>query len=428
MNLREDLLHFIWQFRLFNHIGLRTVSGKSVHIRQTGLRNTHSGPDFEQARICLEETECVGHVEIHIRSSDWNAHGHQYDPAYNPVMLHVVYVYDTQVYLADGSIPETLELKPLVAENLFTRYRNLMEARNWIPCEQLISSSDAEHAAIWLNRLLIERLEQKTAFVFRLLEEQRGNWEEVAYRMVARSFGMKVNAAAFETLARSLPSALLARYRDRPLIVEALIFGQSGFLNDRFYEDYPLALRREYRYLKQMHGLKEMDVMQWKFMRMRPMNFPTIRLAQFAALYLARYPMFNDMLSFTGDGPFYRRFAGLPVNPYWKTHYHFRSPAGEHTVQPGAGLVDHILINGVAVVLFAYGKYVGKDSYIYQAERLFSIIKAETNTITDRFATLHMKMKHAGDSQALLHLKKNYCDEKRCLKCGIGLQILKRDH
>ncbi len=426
MNLREDLLHFIWQYRLFNHNGLHTVSGKRLCIQQPGLRNTHSGPDFEQARICLDETVCAGHIEIHLRSSDWNTHGHQYDAAYNPVILHVVYIHDKEVYLADGSVPETLELKPLVAESLFARYRMLMEARSWIPCEQLIAGADTGQAMIWLNRMLVERMECKTEFVIRLLEKQHGDWEEVCHILIARSFGMKVNSGAFETLARSLPSKLLARYRDRPASIEALIFGQAGFLNDVFQEGYPLALQREYRYLRQAHQLQPMQAAQWKFLRMRPLNFPTIRLAQYAALCTTGYPLLRYILSYARDMPS-GRLASLPVNEYWQTHYHFKHPSGVHAVQPGNRAIDNILINTFAVVLFAYGKYVGKELYIYQAEQLLSSIKPEANAITGRFATLHMKAQHAGDSQALLHLKENYCDKKRCLKCSIGLQIVKHD-
>ncbi|MFC3196246.1 DUF2851 family protein [Parapedobacter deserti] len=428
VTLSEDILHFIWKYRLYHHQHLCTVSGKSLTVLETGVHNRNAGADFLSARMRIGDMEWSGNVEIHVHASDWYAHKHQRDNAYNNVVLHVVYENDRSVNRADGTVLECLELKPLIPTPILHKYRELMSGMYWIPCEKLISTVSSLHLTQWLTRLLVERFERKVAAFYEVLNQQQGNWEETCYIWIARYFGSNVNAQAFDQLARSLPSRILAKHKDRPLAIEALFFGQAGFLeNTAFEEEYPRRLQEEYHYLRKLHSLMPMDASVWKFMRVRPGNFPSIRIAQFAALCARAEHLFSAIVQTECTDELKALFEALPVNPYWLRHYRFDAASPLHSCQLGVQFIDMLLINVIAGILFAYGKYIGKEMYIYRAVRLLENLKAESNAIIKRFSKLGVGVKQASESQALLQMKAYYCDKKKCLDCGVGVQLIKHN-
>ncbi|WP_262246644.1 DUF2851 family protein [Parapedobacter soli] len=426
MALSEDILHFVWKYRLFTIQDLRTHSGKRIRVTQTGTHNRNAGPDFLAARVFIDDVEWGGNVEIHVRASEWERHGHHQDGAYNSVVLHVVYEYDKPVYREDGTLLETVVLKDRISASILPKYRELMSGMWWIPCEKLIHSVPPFHLSQWLSRLLIERFEHKIAAIYTILEEQRGSWEDTCYIWMARSFGFKVNSEAFEQLARSLPQSVIAKYKHRPRAVEALFFGQAGMLDEAVFEDaYPQELQREYVHLRRLHALRPMNAATWRFMRTRPGNFPTVRIAQFAALCLRSTQLFAAITDTKEIHLLKSFFNHLPIHPYWLERYRFDSPGPTHKSQLGERSVEVLLINAIAAIIFAYGKYIGKEAYIYRAIALLEDLKAEDNAVVRRFSALGVQAAQAAETQALLQMKAFYCDKKRCLECGIGLQLIK---
>ncbi len=428
MTLSEDILHFVWKYQLFTTQDLRTQSSKPIRVIQVGNHNHHAGPDFMAARMVIEGVEWGGNVEVHVRASDWERHRHHRDNAYNNVVLHVVYEYDKPVYRADGTLLETLELKPRISSTVLPRYRELMSGMWWIPCEKLIHKVPSFHLSQWLSRLLMERFEHKISVIYETLDQQRGSWEDTCYIWMARSFGFKVNSQAFEQLARSLPQSVIAKHKHNRLAVEALFFGQAGMLEDRVFKDaYPQALQREYAHLRRLHSLQPMDAAIWRFMRTRPGNFPTVRIGQFAALCLRSTQLFATITGTTEIRSLKALFDELPINHYWQKHYRFDEPSAIRGNQLGERSIDALLINVVAGIMFAYGKYIGKETYIYRAIALLEELKAEDNAVLGRFSALGVNAAHAAESQALLQMKAFYCDKKKCLDCGVGLQLIKHD-
>ncbi|MEC3881723.1 DUF2851 family protein [Parapedobacter sp. 10938] len=426
MTLSEDILHFIWKYRLFTTQDLRTQSGKQIRVLHMGTHNHDAGPDFLAARVVIDGVDWGGNVEIHVRASDWDRHRHHQDEAYNNVILHVVYEDDKDAYREDGTQPETLELKPRISATILPRYRELMSGMWWIPCEKMIHRVPQFHLSQWLSRLLMERFEHKISTIYTLLDQQRGSWEDTCYIWMARSFGFKVNADAFEQLARSLPLSVIGKHKNNPLAVEALFFGQAGMLENQKFEDaYPQALQREYAHLRQLHSLRPMGGAPWRFMRTRPGNFPTVRIAQFAALCLRSTQLFSIITNIKDIGFLKTFFDDLPVSLYWLKHYRFDSPSSPGGNQLGERSVDILLINAVAGIIFAYGKYIGKETYLYRAVALLEALKVEDNAVLRRFSAIGVKVAQAAESQALLQMKTFYCDKKKCLDCGVGLQLIK---
>lgn len=427
MSVTEDILHFAWQYRLYQPGQLATADGEKLVVLGVGRHNTDAGPDFLEARLRIGDTEWVGSVELHIHSSDWPKHRHQHDKAYNNVVLHVVYEHDGDVQRADGTVPPTLALRPILIPGVLQRYRELMSGMYWIPCERQLGEVPRIKVDHWLDRMLVERLESRMGQVLALLDECQGSWEEAAYRWLARGFGFKVNADPFERLARNVPLALFEKHRADRILVDALYFGQAGLLDGESADGmYPRQLAEEYRYLQKLHGLVPMEGSQWRFLRMRPANFPTQRIAQFAALLLQRGRLFADLLAVSDVREIREWFADLPVHPYWQEHYRFGGRPARHSGQLGNDSVSLLLINVVAVILFCYGKYMGKEAYIYRAIALLEGIQPEKNALLQRFAGLGVHASAASASQALLHMKKSYCDRKRCLDCSIGTHIIKQ--
>jgi len=426
MSFPEEFLHFIWQFRLYEYKNLVTTAGETVEVLQQGSLNKHAGPDFSNAKLIISKTTWVGNVEVHLKSSDWLLHQHQHNEAYENVILHVVLEDDKPIYRKDGTVIPTVVMKGLFSETLFDRYLGMVNSTNDFPCQKQIATIDQFLIDGFLTRVLVERLTEKSVAVYDKLAQLKGDWDETFYHFMAKNFGFKVNALPMEMLAQSLPQTIFAKHKDQPLQIEALLFGQAGFLNQNFADDYPNALKKEYAFLQKKYNLKPIDISLWKFMRMRPQNFPTLRLAQFAGLISVSNHLFSKVLT-TKD---YRNsavlFENLPVNAFWQTHYHFNKTATKVSLQLGKKSIDNILINTLCLFLFAYGKAMKQENYVTRALYILEYLSVEQNAVVQQFVDAGVDVKNAFSSQAILQLKKCYCNEKKCLTCGIGIKLLKQ--
>lgn len=426
MNFPEEFLHFIWQFRMYGVQPIYTTAGESIKVIQQGVANQNAGPDFSNAKLKIGSTIWAGNIEIHINASDWLAHHHELDRSYDNVILHVVYEDDVPIYRSDGTLLPVFVLKGLFPSYLLDKYEQLLTATTNFPCEKQIGEVDEFLINGFLARVLVERLAQKSTEVYEKLNLLKGDWDETFYHFLARNFGFKVNAVPMEMLARSLPQQLFAKHKDNPLQIEALVFGQAGFLNQSFDEEYPNLLKREYLFLQKKYQLAPIDISLWKFMRMRPQNFPTLRLAQFAALIISSNHLFSKILTFKDYRNSQVLFENLPVNPFWQTHYHFNKQTAQVGLQLGKTSIANILVNTLSTFLFAYGKLLDHHNYVTRSFYLLENLPSENNAIVQQYLLAGVYSKSAFSSQALLQLKKSYCNEKKCLNYGIGIKILKQ--
>jgi hypothetical protein len=421
----EDFLQYVWKFRLFDHGNLLTTDGEFVEILSPGLQNVNAGPDFQDAKIRIGDTLWAGNAEVHVASSEWKKHGHDTNKAYENVVLHVVYKDDEPVYRINGSKIATIVLFNRISPELYNRYHNLVFGeKQFIPCEAQIGSVDGLLIQNWLTRVLIERLQKRSLALTQVLQNNRGDWEETFYQFLAANFGFKVNALPFELLAKSLPQNILAKHKNDPMQIEALIFGQAGFLTDDLQDEYPRKLKKEYDFLQKKFKLQPIEKHLWKFSRLRPLNFPTIRLAQFAALISQSNHLFSKVLE-TRSHDAHKLFEDMPVDAYWDDHYQFDKPSAKVSKIMGKTSVNVLLLNTLALFLFAYGNHHQNEKYVNRCLKLLEYLPVENNSIIDNFALLGVKVKTAYESQALLELKNSYCDHKKCLQCGIGIKILK---
>ncbi|QEM10302.1 DUF2851 family protein [Mucilaginibacter rubeus] len=426
MLFTEDFLHYIWKFRLFERDDLKTTDDEELEIFSAGLHNSDSGPDFHNARIRIGETVWAGNVEVHLSASDWQKHGHTNDGAYENVILHVVYRNDVPLFLTNGRKVPTLELQSRISEELYNKYHKLIFGnQTFIPCEAGITTVDGITMQNWLTRVLVERMEKRSANVADALALNKGDWEEIFYQFLAANFGFKVNALPFELMAKSLPQLTLAKNKNNAMQIEALIFGQAGFLEGEFKDEYPLKLQKEYEYLRKKYNLKPIENHLWKFMRLRPQNFPTIRLAQFAALIVKSNHLLSKILEIKEVKALRGLFTEIKVNEYWEDHYRFDVQSKPSSKNMGDGSVDILLLNTVALFLFSYGKQHQQQYYISRSLKLLENLPAEKNNIITDFVNLGVKIDTAFESQALLELKNSYCNYKKCLQCGVGNKILK---
>lgn len=422
--MNEEFLHYIWKYRLFNK-PLQTVEGESVEILTPGIHNFNAGPDFSDARLKIGSAQWAGNVEIHINTSDWMKHKHQNDPAYENVVLHVVFNHDEPA--VNYRIP-VLEMKGSFDENLFVRYRNFINNRQWIPCARLIKSVPEIDISLWLERMLVERLERKADLIAGFLELGKNNWEEALYFTLARSFGFHVNALPFEMLARSLPYTVIARHADNPFQVEALIFGQSGLLTEEATDRYAQDLFNEYAFLRKKYSLVPIAGHLWKFMRLRPANFPTIRLSQFATFLSSNQQLLSRILEIKQVDKLMDIFLGIKPSAYWTDHYMWDKKAVSRQKSLGKDAVNLLMINALLPFLFVYGRAFDDDKLCNRALDFFTKIPGEKNTITLNWQKTGMDIGSAFQTQALISLKSEYCDKKRCLQCRIGNYLLKQDN
>jgi hypothetical protein len=422
--MTEDFLHYIWKFRLFNQNQLKTEQGENLVILKTGEHNIDSGPDFFNSKIKLGNTEWAGNIEIHTYSSDWKKHKHQKDAAYSNIILHVVYEDDERIYRNKNSPLPTLVLKPLVQETVIQKYQTFKASNDWIACEKSIHRVPEAIRSLWLERLLIERLEQKSKFILSTLQLNKNNWEETFYYYLASNFGFKINAIPFELLAKSLPYVVIAKHKNSPLQVEALLFGMSGMLEKQVSDKYLRDLQNEFQFLKTKYSLVPIEEHLWKFLRLRPANFPTIRLAQFAALLLKSAHLFSQLLE-SEDLDTLKKTLQVEVSEYWKTHYTMEKKSIRKNKTLGKSAIENLIANTLIPFLFVYGRYNKLTRFEERAFQFLEKLDAERNTIIEKFENLGIKAVNAMQSQALLQLKNTYCQPKRCLHCTIGNNLLK---
>ncbi len=422
--MKEELLWYLWKFKLFyNDLTLNT--GEKLTVLKTGVRNYDSGPDFFNALIKIDGTTWAGNVEMHLKSSDWFAHGHHNDKAYDNVVLHVVFEHDKDVFRKNGEVIPVLEAKNNFDTKILTRYNDYVKSLRKIPCENDIDKTDYITLLNWLERLTFERLEQKSDEIINGTKLLKNDFQEVFYRKVARYFGLKTNNDAFEMLAESLPLKILSVHSENILQLEALLYGQAGLLSPKYQDEYPNVLLDEYRFLSAKYGLKPIDKSVWKFMRMRPANFPTIRISQFANLIHRSSALLHKIFTEENINNVKTLFS-VSASGYWENHYRFDVPAQNRKRKVfGSTSIDILLINAVVPFVFAYGAIQNKPHLKEKAVEWLEHIKAENNRFTRLYSQLGIKAENAMHSQALVQLKTGYCDKKRCLNCAIGHYLLK---
>ncbi len=420
--MTEKLLQFIWQLQYFNRNELLTEQGEPLQIIVPGTWNTNQGPDFLSAKIRLGETLWAGNIELHIHTSDWFKHSHQTDSNFNNIVLHVVWHNDEPPDTPVFHLP-VLELQPRVSNLLLQRYEEWMQNMLFVPCENTVHQVNEVTWLKWKERMMIERLQRKSTYILDLYKRNRWHWEETFWWLIARNFGIRVNAEAFEAVAQSLPINILTKHKSQINQLESLLFGQAGLLEARFEEDYPRMLQKEYRFLRKKYQLPKVFV-ALKFLRMRPSSFPSIRLAQLAMLIQQSTHLFSRIKEIQSLQEV-RELLNTTANDYWHYHYRFDEKSAYKVKKLGEDMVDNILVNTIVPILYAYGSYHGELQYINKALGWMGEIMPENNRITRGWSQTGVTNKNAYDSQSLLELKTQYCDYKRCLECAIGNALLK---
>ena len=422
--MKEDFLHYLWRTRKFDQNALKTTSGDSISIQAIGEHNLDAGPDFSNARIRIGDILWAGNIEIHIKASEWYRHKHQSDQAYDNVVLHVVLDEDQPVFRKNGERIPCLEIKKRIPVKISKIYQKLQSNEQWVPCQHQFSQVPEITKNLWLDRLLVERLENKTIDIVRSLELNKNDWEETFYQFLARGFGVKVNMEPFEQLAKSIPLKVLSKHKSSLFQLEALLFGQAGMLEKTFVDDYPKRLQKEYAFLKNKYQLHPIFSESWKFMRMRPANFPSIRIAQFAILAYQSAHLFSKILAAKNIRELENMFE-VKTSSYWQAHYVFDKPSIKRKKSLGKNSIHLLIINTIIPFLFLYGKTKRNEMLKEKALMLLEELPAEQNAVISQWKNLGASPQSAYQTQALLQLKKHYCDKKNCLNCSIGYAILK---
>ncbi len=421
--MTEDFLYYLWQYKNYKN-SLVTVDGKGVTVVDVGVRNYDSGPDFKEAKIIINNTIWYGSIEMHIKSSDWIKHAHDTDEAYDSVILHFVYENDIDIKTIGGNLLDVVELKGNIKVGQYARFKELVASKSWIPCSKQIKDVKDLILYSWLDRLLIDRLERKTIEIENSLKDNTNNWEQTFYISLARNFGFNTNSDAFEQLAKLTPIDVIARYKNNLFQLEALMFGQSSLLNPALNDEYSKKLISEYEFLKRKHKLESVYSYQWKFLRMRPVNFPTIRIAQFAKLISKSSHLFSLIIEM-GKLDDIRKLFEIDPSEYWTNHYVFGKKAKSSKKSFGNSSFNLILINTIVPFLFVYSNHNGDDNLKTRALMFLQHTKPENNSIISNFLHDGVVVHNAAQSQALLELKNNYCKQQKCLQCAIGLQLIR---
>lgn len=422
--MTEDYLQHAWLFTNFNVIDLKTTDNEEIKIVDRGVLNHDSGPDFLNAKIEINKTLWIGHVEIHIKSSMWNQHKHQSDPAYNNVVLHVVLEDDIKVFNQNGETIPVLKLKERIIKDHYQKYFDHISLSAVYPCSNQLKKVDEFKILSWFHRLALERMISKVDQVFDQLDILNGDWNHLMYTYLARALGMKVNQEAMEQLVAKTPYKVIQKESFSLFSIEALLFGQSGLLKNQQY-GYAVELSEEYFYLKQKYNLKGMSGVEWKFLRMRPANFPTLRIAQLAAIFNQFHNLFS-LIRDKEDQTVIKKVLSPDVSNYWMQHYRFGVECSRRTGKIGEQLQNSVIINVVVPLTIAYGKYVGDESYIEYGMGLLENFKYEQNKKTRFWVGIKGVPDNALGSQAAIRLLDQYCINKKCLSCSVGLEILEK--
>ena len=429
----EQLLHYVFKHKMFPLRELQTIDGKSVEVIDPGLHNRNAGPDFFNAKVRIGNTMWVGNVEIHDKSSDWYLHGHDKDSNYDNVVLHVAGVIDTDVKTSRGEYLPQMQLD--VPQQVKEHYDELLSTDSYPPCYKVIPSLTTLMVHAWMAALQTERLEQKTEAIRHRAELCGGSWEDAYFMTLARNYGFGINGEVFEQWARNIPLQAIAHHRDDLFQIEAIFMGQAGLLEleavPDYYqqtalnEGYFAKLRNEYLYLAHKFSMKPMDYKFWRFLRLRPQNFPHIRISQLANLYYQRKAGLSQLMECETIEQL-KTILSSHVTPYWETHYTFGSTSNKNEKHLSYGSINLLMINTAIPMLFAIGRHRGKEVLCDRAFDFLEQLKAENNHIIRMWQQVGLYVKTAGDSQALIQLKKEYCDKKDCLRCRFGYEYLKR--
>jgi hypothetical protein len=423
--MTEAFLHYVWQYQYFDKSDLKTTDGDTVSVFNPGLPNTHAGPDFFNARVRIGMMDWIGNVEIHINASGWTDHKHDADDAYGNVILHVVWNEDKKIKHKDTSRLPTIELKSRVPERLLIHYKKLINSPGKIPCAASFSQVMDLTRLSMLDKALMYRLEARAVQIQKLFKHNNNDWDETTYQLLARNFGFKVNAEPFEQLAKSLPYKILQRHSSQLLQVEALLFGHAGFLEEKQHDDYFTLLKREHSLFEKKYTLQggRLNKAQWRFLRLRPANFPSLRLAQLASLVCREKNIFSKILEARSYQSLQQLFS-IEQSGYWQHHYRFFKRIDEKIPSLGSSSIDNLIINTVVPLQVAYGKIQDDTSMIDRAVGILQHVASEDNAIIKSWRTLGFKSSSAADSQALIELHNSFCLKRRCLDCNIGFSIL----
>lgn len=422
--MTEKLLQFIWQMQYFNKHDLQTASQESLTIIFPGHLNTHQGPDFTAASIRINKTTWAGSIELHVKASDWKHHGHSDDINYKNVVLHVVWKNDCRITDSNGNELPTLALEDRVSKLLLQRYEELMHNQSHIPCEKSCTAVSDLVWLAWKERLIVERLQRKTDLIKSYLEQTNNHWEEVFWWLIARNFGITTNANGFELIARSISINTLTKHKTNILQLEAFLLGQAGLLEQQFEEAYPIMLQKEFNFLKKKYRLKPI-VQPIYFLRMRPQNFPTVRLAQLSMLVHRSLHLFSQVKA-AGKLDEIRKLFTITANDYWHYHYRLNEKTSYQEKTLGMQFINNIIINTIVPTVFTYGYIHNEPAYKDKAVRWLQDIPPENNLVTRKWKDVGIDNKNAFDSQSLHELTKQYCLQKHCLSCSVGNAVLKR--
>ncbi len=429
----EEFLHFVWQFQYYDASALQTTDGQPLVISKQGFLNSDAGPDFKESKIKIGDIEWNGQVEIHLKSSDWHTHKHQFDKAYDSVILHVVWEADREILRTDDTFIPQLELKNRVALNLLSSYQDLIRQNLEVPCQTHTKRIDRLKLQSMVDRVLVERLQRKTRDVEGLLKKYGGDWDATAIHFLIRYFGFKKNEEGFQQLSRRVSYKIMQKIAFDKKDLEAYLMGLAGLLEEESGDFYSKALRERFDYINHKYQLiaAKLPSIPWKFMRMRPANFPTIRLAQLAAIIHQSPRLFTAFTE--SDLAALRQLFKCEVSEYWTTHYRFYKEgekpekASKGPSHIGGKSIDVLLINCVIPLLFAYGRQQGDNELEETALDLLTKLKSETNALTEKLSFLPMQQHTAYESQAFIELYQQYCQPRRCLSCQIGIDLIRQN-
>ena len=422
--MKEDFLHHVWQFKKFDIANLKTTKGESIQILNSGQYLQLAGPDFFNAQLIIGNQKWAGNVEIHLKSSDWYVHNHEKDSNYDSVILHVVWEHDVPIFRKDNSEIPTLELKEHVLLSDLHKYQSLLSQKSWIYCENEIGNVDDFIFKNWQERLFFERLERKANLIFELLETSNHDWEAVLFCLLVKNFGLNTNGEMFYKIAKSIPFSVVRKESFSLESLESLLLGQANLLSHDFQDSYARELQKSYHYLVQKHQLREKVVGSVEFFKHRPDNFPTVRLVQLASLYFHQKNLFSLVMNCSSINELYQVF-NVGVSEYWETHYNFDRESSKKMKKLSKSFIELLVINTIIPLQFAYARSQQKE-ITQDLIDLANSIPSEKNVIIDKFKTFGIASENVYESQALLQLKKEYCDLKKCLDCAVGHFILKK--
>ncbi|QCK14738.1 DUF2851 family protein [Mangrovivirga cuniculi] len=428
--MQEDFLHYLWKYQSFDKDELTTHRNQPLAIIKSGTFNNNDGPDFNRGLVEIDDLKWFGNIEIHIKSSDWYNHKHHEDPAYDNVILHVVWENDVDVFNAAGEIIPVLELKDRVSPLLVRKYKQFLQPPGSIPCGVFdpVNNCDTVRIRQALDMAMIQRMDEKKLRILNELSDENNNWEKVAYKQLLRSFGFKINQDGFDQMAYLLDETIIRKNYHRPVVIEAYLYGLAGMLDGEPCDDYSALLKSEFDFLRHKYNLNQkVDPSYWKYMRLRPSNFPAVRIAQYCAIISENKNLFDAFLNFDSYLSIQKILKKEP-SEYWKNHYKFGTESKSKSKTPGKASIDLLVINTIVPLIYTYAEYIGDIELKEKALLILESIKPEKNRITKRFSDLGFDLINAYDSQSVIGLNKMFCERKKCLSCPVGINLLKNNH